>query len=42
MVGLVVVTFPAVGVGDWGWSYVRRWYVKRQWEQERTREKAKL
>lgn len=24
------------------WSYIRMWWVKRQWEQEKTKEKAKL
>lgn len=38
----LLLLFPPLGVVSGGWSYARSWYVKRQWEQEKTREKAKL
>jgi dephospho-CoA kinase len=38
----LLLLFPPLGVVSGGWSYVRSWYVKRQWEQDRTRGKAKL
>lgn len=38
----LLLLFPPLGLVSGGWSYVRSWYVKRQWEQEKAREKAKL
>jgi dephospho-CoA kinase len=38
----MLLLFPPLGLMSGGWSYVRSWYIKRQWEQEKTREKAKL
>ena len=38
----LLLLFPPLGVLSGGWSYVRSWYIKRQWEQEKAREKAKL
>lgn len=38
----VLLLFPPLAMLSGGWSYVRSWYIKRQWEQEKTREKAKL
>lgn len=33
---------PPLAAMSGGWSYVRSWWIKRQWEQEKQREKAKL
>jgi dephospho-CoA kinase len=38
----LLLLFPPLGVVSGGWSYVRSWWVKRQWEAEKAREKAKL
>jgi len=38
----LLLLFPPLGVVSGGWSYVRSWWIKRQWEQEKVREKAKL
>jgi dephospho-CoA kinase len=38
----MLLLFPPLGLMSGGWSYVRSWYIKRQWEQEKMREKAKL
>jgi len=38
----MLLLFPPLGLMSGGWSYVRSWYIKRQWEQGKTREKAKL
>jgi dephospho-CoA kinase len=38
----MLLLFPPLGLMSGGWSYVRSWYIKRQWEQEKAREKAKL
>lgn len=33
---------PPLAVMSGGWSYVRSWWIKRQWEKEKQLEKAKL
>ncbi|TKA29524.1 hypothetical protein B0A50_03537 [Salinomyces thailandicus] len=33
---------PPLAAASATWSYVRSWWIKRQWEQEKQREKAKL
>ncbi|GAB7360605.1 hypothetical protein MBLNU230_g0485t1 [Neophaeotheca triangularis] len=33
---------PPLGIASGCWSYVRGWWIRRQWEQEQHREKAKL
>jgi dephospho-CoA kinase len=38
----MLLLFPPLGALSGGWCYMRSWYIKRQWEQEKTREKAKL
>ena len=38
----MLLLFPPLAVVSGGWSYVRSWLVKRRWEQEKAREKAKL
>ncbi|EME82489.1 uncharacterized protein MYCFIDRAFT_64875 [Pseudocercospora fijiensis CIRAD86] len=38
----VLLLCPPVAVLSGGWSYVRSWWIKRQWEKERVGEKAKL
>lgn len=38
----MLLLFPPLAVVSGGWSFVRSWVVKRRWEQEKAREKAKL
>lgn len=38
----LLLLFPPLGLVSGGWSYVRSWWIKRQWETEKAREKAKL
>lgn len=38
---LLLLCPPAAAIAG-TWSYVRSWWIKRQWEQEKQREKAKL
>jgi dephospho-CoA kinase len=38
----LLLLFPPLAAVSGGYSYARSWYIKRQWEQEKTQEKAKL
>jgi dephospho-CoA kinase len=38
----LLLLMPPLAVLSGGWSYVRSWYIKKQWEKEKQIEKAKL
>ena len=38
----LLLLFPPLAALSGGWSYVRSWWIKRQWEKEKRRQKAKL
>ena len=40
--GWMLLLCPPLAAASGTWSYVRSWWIKRQWEQERAKEKAKL
>ena len=40
--GWVLLLCPPVAAASATWSYVRSWWIKRQWEKEKQMEKAKL
>jgi dephospho-CoA kinase len=38
----LLLLFPPLAVMSGSWSYVRSWWIKKQWEQEKLKDKAKL
>lgn len=40
--GWLLLLCPPLAIMSGSWSYVRSWWIKRQWEQEKRMEKAKL